>query len=173
MKIGIVYYSKTGATKKLSEIAAIQLQNASHEVSLLPLEDYKYDMEGKYDLIIIGSYCDSNDYPKEVRDFLNNKNRNKCLASFVTHATYESGKYYDDWAAGCEIFYKNYCKENAIENKGYFHCRSKPSIAVALFIKMAVIKDKDDWEEYKKDMNDYPGDNEINSFKRFINTLVE
>ena len=173
MKIGIIYYSKTGITKKLSEIATAQLRATSHEVKLLPIENYNYFAEEKYNLLIIGSFCEPNNYPEKVRGLFSSLKVNKCLASFVTHSTYESGPYYQNWGAGCNAFYERYCDENKVVNKGYFHCRGKPSLAISLFIRMVVIKDKTDWKEYKRDMNNHPDEIEICRFKEFIENVVE
>jgi len=125
----------------------------------------------QYDLVLLGSYCDSNSYPQIVRKILENL-KCKKLGVFVTHATYEDGVYYEKWAKGCEAFYDNICKVRHIEKAGYFHCRSKPSGPIALFVKMVVIKDKEDWKKYKNDMNDYPREEEKSHFTEFVRAIL-
>jgi flavodoxin len=173
VKIGILYYSKTGNTKHLSEIAESLLGSMQHEVIRLPIDKFVNEQEKTFDLLVIGSYCDSNNYPKKVRDLFENLHENKCLASFVTHATYEDGPYYQKWGSGCEKYFNEFCVKNQITNRGYFHCRAKPSIPISIFIRKEVIQDNADWKEYKKDMNRYPGNVEISRFKEFIQNLVK
>lgn len=174
MRIGIIYASKTGMTKNLAKRAADQLRGMSLDVSLISIEDYDFSKEDKYDLLLIGSYCDSNNYPKQIRRLFDSIRFNKCIASFVTHSTLDEGPYYDRWAAGCSTYFEKYCEENSVLNRGYFHCRSKPSIGVRIFIKLAVFKNSShDWKEYKKDMNHYPGADEFKRFEEFIASVVE
>jgi hypothetical protein len=45
-------------------------------------------------------------------------------------------------------------------------------MAIALFIKISVFKDGDGWKEYKKDMNNYPGEGEIMRLKEFIKSIA-
>jgi flavodoxin len=172
MKIGIIYYSRTGNTKKLAEIAFDLLKGMLHEVSLFSIENFSPENEQQFDLLIIGSYCDSNNYPKKVHELFASLTKNKHLASFVTHSTYSSGPYYQAWAAGSETFYDSYCSENNVVNKGYFHCQGKPSRAISLFIRSAIIKDKGEWKEFKADMNNHPNEQEIVAFKAFIHSII-
>lgn len=174
MKIGIIYLSKTGNTKKLAEIAYEIVKDkyrSEFDIEIKSIE--KVDLRRiNYDLIIFGSYCDSNSYPRKAKIFFERIKGNKIkLASFVTHATAESGEYYDRWAKGCEEFFYNFCKENNIENLGYFHCQAKPSFAISLFIKSSVFKNRNDWEIYKKDMNRHPSSESIDRFKKFISEI--
>ncbi len=170
MKIAIIYYSKTGNTKKLSQIA-YEILKEKNQVEIIPLEKVKIE-NLDWDLIFLGSYCDSNSYPKKVKEFLNNIRGNiKKIASFVTHATGNTGQYYERWAKGCEDYFYNYCNKNNIENYGYYHCQAKPSLPISIFIKNAVFKEKQDWEDYKKDMNNHPDKEEIDSFKEFISQI--
>lgn len=173
MKLGIIYYSRTGNTKKLAEIAFDLLKGMQHEVTLLPIEKFSPDNEPQFDLLIIGSYCDSNNYPKKVRELFASLKKNTHLASFVTHSTHSSGPYYREWAAGSETFYESYCRENNVVNKGYFHCQGKPSMAINMFIRSAIIKDKDEWKAYRADKNNHPTEQEIAAFKTFIHNIIQ
>jgi flavodoxin len=173
MNIGIVYASKTGNTKKMAETAATFWRNHGHEVTLKPIEEYDYANEVKYDILLIGSYCDSNQYPKIMRKFFQNQKANSCLSSFVTHATYDAGPYYEKWAMGCATFFKKYCDEHDIVNKGYFHCRGKPSKAIRLFVRMIVIKGSDDWFEYQRNMDHFPGEKEYKRFDKFLKLMLK
>lgn len=173
MNIRIIYASKTGITQRLAEIVDTIFREKKHEVTLSAI-DAVTDINDlhAYDLVMIGSYCDSNHYPKKMKNLFHALGPVKSLASFVTHATYESGAYYEKWAAGCETFFQNYCNERHIVNQGYFHCRGKPSKAISIFVRMFVIQDKQDWKEYQRDMNDYPTEHEIQRFKEYIHRLV-
>jgi flavodoxin len=134
MNIAVLYYSKTGNTKMLAEIACSEIKNNGHSVDLFNMNKNELPDCIQYDLVLLGSYCDSNSYPQIVRKILENL-KCKKLGVFVTHATYEDGVYYEKWAKGCEAFYDNICKVRHIEKAGYFHCRSKPSGPIALFCK--------------------------------------
>lgn len=171
MKIGIIYYSRTGNTKKLAEIASDLLKELQHEVTLMPIEAYNPQKGKQFDLVIIGSYCDSNNYPKKVRELFTSLKKNTHLSSFVTHSTHSTGPYYRDWAAGSETFFNDFCREYNMVNKGYFHCQGRPSLAISLFIHNAIIKDNEQWKVYKADMNNHPNEQEIADFKKFIDTL--
>ena len=173
MKIGIIYYSRTGNTKKLAEIASDLLKGLQNEITLMPIEAYNPQNGQQFELLIIGSYCDSNNYPKKVRELFTSLKKNTHLASFVTHSTHSTGPYYRDWAAGSETFFDTFCRENDMLNKGYFHCQAKPSMAISLFIRSAIIKDNDQWKEYKADMNNHPNEQEIAAFKDFIHSVVQ
>ncbi len=174
MNIGIIYCSKTGNTEKLAEYAAELFTDLSNNVSLIPIKKYNYKNEQLFDLLIIGSYCDSNSMARPVLKLFNSLHKNKNIACFVTHSTYDSGPYYDSWAKGCETYFRQYCKDNSIERYNYFHCRGKPPRLISIFIKMMVFKkEKDDWKNYRADMNAYPDENDINNFRNFIMNLVK
>jgi flavodoxin len=172
MRIGIVYFSKTGVTKGLARIAAEDLGAASHDVELIPLQKLDPAASLAYDLLLIGSYCDSSTYPKAVRELFARLKPGARVASFVTHSTLESGPLYEKWAAGCEKFFAAHCARNGLMNKGYFHCRGKPSLAIAVFIRFWVFKkNRAGWKEYRKDLFKYPREAEILRFKEFIKTF--
>jgi len=173
MKIGIIYYSKTGTTKRLAEIAADYFISLSHQVSFTSIDQYLNKKEEKFDLLIIGSYCDSNNYPKKVQSLFDSIKINNKISTFITHATNENGPYYDKWAGGCEKHFINYCNKNSKINKGYFHCRAKASFAIKLFIQTVVFKNnKEDWMKYKKDQDFYPRQEEIDKFMIFLSTCI-
>jgi flavodoxin len=174
MNIGIVYASKTGNTKKLVDLASEKLRGLSHHVTVIPIAEYDFDNEVPYDLLLIGSYCDKTNFTRPVIALFESLKVNRCLAAFVTHATHDSGPYYLAWAAPSEEFYKKHCQENAVTDKGFFHCRAKPSLSIRLFVKMVVFKhEKALWNAYKKDMDMYPGANELNRFEEFLTRAVE
>lgn len=174
MKIGIIYTSKTGITKGFAERAAELLRSTAHEVTITPVEEYNASSNEVFDLLLVGSYCDSNNYPKQMKKALGSFKKPAAIASFVTHATMDEGRYYDKWAAGCSHYFDTYCTENAVPSKGYFHCRAKPSKAVALFIKLVVFRGaKEDWLSYQKQMDDFPSDTDRKRFDAFITELVQ
>jgi flavodoxin len=172
MKIGIIYTSKTGTTKGFAERAAELLRSMDHEVSITAVEEYDASSDEVFDLLLVGSYCDSNNYPKQMKKGFSSFRKPAAIASFVTHATAENGSYYEKWAAGCAQYYEKYCTENAVPSKGYFHCRAKPSKAIALFIKLVVFRGaKEDWLSYQKEIEDFPSDADRLRFDEFITGL--
>lgn len=173
MNIGVIFASKTGNTAHLAQIAGDAFEKDSHTVTLIPIENYNYQKEPQFDLLMVGSYCDSNTFPKGIKKLFESLTHNKRIACFVTHATEESGEYYNKWAAGCNSYFSDFCYRKKIESAGYFHCRSKPSKAIAIFIKVVVFKgNKKAWSDYKSDMNDYPRENEIQRFRDFVNNSM-
>ena len=173
MNIGIIYASKTGNTAHLAKIAFDTFEKHAHTVTLVPIENFNFVKENQFDLIVVGSYCDSNSFPKSIKKLFESLKHNKRTACFVTHATEESGEYYNKWAAGCNIYYNDFCTSNKIESAGYFHCRSKPSKVISMFIKVVVFKgNKKAWSEYNSDMNTYPSEIEISRFRDYINDIA-
>jgi len=140
MKIGIIYTTKTGITESFAERATELLRSMAHEVSITPVEEYDVSSDEVFDLLLVGSYCDSNNYPKQMKKGWSSFRKPVAIASFVTHATTDNGPLYEKWAAGCAHFYDSYCADNSVPSKGYFHCQAKPSKAIALFIKMIVFR---------------------------------
>ena len=100
MKIGIIYYSQTGHTKRVGEEAAHRLRNAGHQVDLVPLEvrgsmnlsaesvEIKHipEIDG-YDAIVIGSPVHGGRVSGPVHYFLENVRTfdHQPVVLFVTH----------------------------------------------------------------------------------------
>ncbi len=107
MKTLVVYYSRTGTTKKAAEIAAKELnadieeivddikrrgiwgyiKSGSHAIRKKLTKIEKLEKDAKdYDLIIIGSPVWANNMPPAIRTYLKNNNlENKKVAILITY----------------------------------------------------------------------------------------
>lgn len=74
-KIGIIYSSVDGHTKKISEVLLYQLNLQNIKVELFSLEDFNEDVTA-FDLLVIGASVRYGEHNKNVRQFvLKNKNK--------------------------------------------------------------------------------------------------
>jgi len=173
VKIGIVYASKTGQTKRLADRAADRLRSVGLSVDIDPVETAAHWRESSYDLIFAGSYCRSTALTPAILAFLDTHRRIRRLAVFVTHAAPDSGLLHARWAGTCETQYRGYCVENGAEGAGYFHCRAKPSVGIAWFIRFSVFRrDRPGWKAYRKGMYGYPDTKGLERFDAFVDAAV-
>ena len=180
MKVLVVYYSKTGNTKLISNTIH-ETASINHESTLLPIDKCSIDNLNNYDLLFVGSACHDATLAKPMREFLKSlPNENKFVfAGFYTHSTTlpngtaRNKQLFNDWAGHCEEFFEKTSLDKNIQYLGAFHCQGKASFLIEKFIKYKVINNRKEWKIYKKELRLHPTESELESAKEFTKGIIE
>jgi flavodoxin len=180
MKGLITYFSMTGNTELIAKGMFDELSDSIDEVKLEQITKIDSKSIKDYDLVFIGSACHDADLAKPVKDFLKKipSSSDLKLAGFVTHSTYlndgskRRNELFEKWAGKCEGSFIKVCKKKGIEYLGYFHCQGKPSPEIADFIHRVIVTEEEEWQEYIKEVNRHPDEEDILNAKAFVQDIL-
>lgn len=97
MKVSIVYFTRSGNTKKVAEAIFEQIESEKEMKKLDELDS----LEG-YDLAFVGFPIEGFGPPQIAKTFLENKCAGKKVALFITHSAPEESEYLKDWLSKCK-----------------------------------------------------------------------
>ncbi len=180
MKVLVVYYSKTGNTKKIADVIH-ETASINHEATILPINECSIEDLNNYDLLFIGSACHDATLAKPMREFLESlSNENTFVfAGFYTHSTAlpkgseRNIQLFNDWAGQCQMFFEKVSIDKKIEFLGDFHCQGKPSFLIEKFIQFKIIKDRKEWPSYKKELRLHPAQSDFLAAADFTKEIIK
>jgi len=179
LRVLVTYYSETGNTEKVAK-AIYGESLKENEAYLRQLKDISADALNNYDLVFLGSACHSSDLAAPVKKLLGElpgSPRFK-LAVFFTHSVWapeqnELGQYYfDKWAAKCIDSFENTCREKHIDFKGCYHCQGSPSPQIEEFIRSAITRSRQEWDEYIREARKHPVQGDLDRAKSFAREVI-
>ncbi|HUS77829.1 MAG TPA: hypothetical protein VM050_04115 [Patescibacteria group bacterium] len=97
------------------------------------------------------------------------------MAGFYIHATLvrdnkrfnRAQKLFDRWAAKGLRTFERVTTEMGIDYRGHFNCMGAPNPGIEFFIKNAIIKDDDEWEQYLEEARRHPTPEDLENAKQF------
>ena len=178
MKTLILYYSETGNTKDIAYKIKEGMDSGS-DVDIESIVDYSGKLN-KYDLVVAGSACHHATLAVRMLKFLASmpEKPDFKFAGFYTHSTVKkdgttrNDQLFDDWAGKCKPAFEKICKEKNIELVDIFHCQSKASKPIEMFIRLKIIKNRTEWIPYRKDMRQRPNEADFTDAFNFGKALL-
>ena len=168
MKVGIIYDSITGNTKKIAEAIYEEIKNKCDVI----IGDSTLDISN-CDILFIGSWTDKGNCSKKISEVYKNL-KNKRIIIFGTAGFGGSREYFDRLYKRIK---EQIPKNNQIENK-YFYCQGKmPNTVKERYIKMIKENPEDsnlqvslkNFEEALK----HPNDEDIENAKKYAKEIIE
>ena len=180
MKTLVLYYSKTGNTKKIAEAIHSSL-STKHSSKLVSVKEYSKEDIDDYDILYVGAPCHDASLAKPIIAFLNSLSSDHSfkLAGFYTHSTTppegseRNKQLFNDWAGLCHKVFDKITKEKKIDFLGDFHCQGKASFLIEKFIHFKIIKEKEEWHATKKEMRLHPTQSDLDNAKEFALNILE
>jgi len=180
MKILTLYYSKSGNTKIIAE-AIHSTASQKHKASIETIKEIKGNELNGYDLIFIGAPCHHATLAKVMLSYLETIPSKPTfkIAGFYTHSTVHADGtkrndyLFNEWAGRTKIAFENTAKEKEIELLGQFHCQGSATFFIEKFIRLQIIKDKNEWLPYRKEMRQHPNNKDIEDVKAFADMIIK
>jgi len=179
LKVLVAYYSETRNTEKIAK-TIYEEASKEHEAHLKRVKDITADTLNDYDLVFLGSACHSADLAAPVKEILKAlpESPKFKLAGFFTHSTWtpeqnEHGQtLFDEWASKCIDSFVSVSEEKRIDFRGYYHCQGAPSLPIQAFIRSAIIKSDDEWEEYIQEARKHPSQEDLEKASDFARKIM-
>ncbi len=180
MKILVIYYSKTGNTKRIAEMIH-STTSVKHDSTLILLKDCLVEELHNYDLLFIGAPCHNSNLARPVLSFLKSLPDTSSFkfAGFYTHSTTlpegskRNEQLFNDWAGMCHKSFEEAADDKKIEFLGDFHCQGKASFFIEKFVHFKIIKGKEEWKATKKEMRLHPTQADLNNAQLFVKEILD
>ena len=176
MRVLVVYYSETSNTEKVAESIREEVSR-EHETDLKNLDGVTVEELHGYNFVFTGSACHDSDLARPMIMFLEAIPENPpfSMAGFYTHSAYtrdnqrfkRSEEVFDKWAAKGLRTFERVSREKGVEYKGHFNCKGASNPGIETFIKNAIIRDEDEWEEYIEEVKKHPDSEDLKNAKLF------
>jgi len=182
LKVLVAYYSETGNTEKIAK-AIYEEASKKHEAHLKRMQDINADTLNDYDLVFLGSACQSSDLATPVKKILKAlpESPKFKLAGFFTHSTYtpkqtqhspHAQTLFNRWASKCIHTFEDMSKEKRINFKGYYHCQGAPSRPIQTFIRTTIITSDEEWEPYIQEAQKHPNQKDLEKAAEFARKIL-